>query len=372
MDLVRAVGLAGVRCAVMAWGQEPVRTSRFTKVVLERADPWDSPDEWLDRLLRFAATQPERPVLFYGEDGDLLAVSRARDRLRPAFRFVAPDATLVEDLLDKARFQALADRLDLPVPPSRRLAADDGAASDFDLRFPVIVKRLTHEPQPTWSVVAGDAKAVRVETRDVLRRLVDELAAGKIDAVVQELVPGPETRVESYHVYVDEQGEIAGEFSGAKIRTAPKEFGQSTAVQTADRPDVAELGRDLVGRMAFRGVAKFDFKRAPDGRLYLLEINPRFNLWHHVGARAGVNLPALVYADLVGLPRPPRGRARPGVRWCYHWHDARAAKANGIPFVRWLPWFLRCEAKSSIAWDDPMPVLTKVLRRVRRVPGRKA
>jgi D-aspartate ligase len=364
MDLVRAIGLAGVECAVMAWQQEPVRASRFTKVVLERVDPWESPDEWLDRLLRFGGSQPEPPVLYYGEDGDLLAVSRARDRLRPAFRFVAPDAALVEDLLDKARFQALAERLDLPVPPCRRLGAEDGSASGLDLRFPVVVKPLTHEPQPAWSVIAGQAKAVRVETRDMLRDLIDKLLAAKIEAVAQELVPGPETRVESYHVYVDEGGEIAGEFTGAKIRTAPKEYGQSTAVQTTDRLDVAELGRQLVDRLALRGVAKFDFKRAPNGRLYLLEINPRFNLWHHVGARAGVNLPELVYADLVGIRRPRRRQARAGVRWCYHWRDAQAAKANGIPFGRWLRWAIRCEAKSSIAWDDPMPILMHAVWRV--------
>ena len=56
-----------------------------------------------------------------------------------------------------------------------------------------------------------------------------------------------------------------------------------------------ELGRTLVQRLGLRGVAKFDFKRAADGRLFLLEVNPRFNLWHHPGALAGVNLPALVF-----------------------------------------------------------------------------
>ena len=68
----------------------------------------------------------------------------------------------------------------------------------------------------------------------------------------------------------------------------------------------------IVERLALTGVAKLDFKRDPQGNLRLLEINPRFNLWHHAGAIAGVNIPALVYADLAGLPRPPviRGEGR--------------------------------------------------------------
>ena len=77
-----------------------------------------------------------------------------------------------------------------------------------------------------------------------------------------------------------------------------------------------KLGRELVAKLNFSGVAKFDFKRAPDGGLHLLEVNPRYNLWHYVGAVAGVNLPALVYGDLLDLPRPALKRARAGASWC--------------------------------------------------------
>ena len=44
--------------------------------------------------------------------------------------------------------------------------------------------------------------------------------------------------------------------------------------------------------LGLRGVAKLDFKRTAAGELVLLEVNPRFNLWHLPGAVAGVNLPA--------------------------------------------------------------------------------
>jgi len=115
-----------------------------------------------------------------------------------------------------------------------------------------------------------------------------------------------------------------------------------------------------VQRLNLRGVAKVDFKRGPDGRLHILEINPRFNLWHHLGAVSGVNLPALVYADAVGLPRPVVRAARAGVCWCLLWHDIVVAGETGIPLASWLPWALHCEAKSAVAWDDPMPLLRGV------------
>src|SRR5207248_11659011 len=51
----------------------------------------------------------------------------------------------------------------------------------------------------------------------------------------------------------------------------------STALELTDAPDVAALGRDVLARLRFAGVAKLDFKRDRAGRLWLLEINPRFN-----------------------------------------------------------------------------------------------
>jgi hypothetical protein len=70
-----------------------------------------------------------------------------------------------------------------------------------------------------------------------------------------------------------------------------------------------------------------------------------------------VNLPALVFADLAGLPRPPAGPVRAGVRWSLPWKDLRAAWRGGMPLHRWLAWQARCETRHVIALDDPMPFL---------------
>jgi hypothetical protein len=303
-------------------------------------------------------------VLFYQEDSSLLLVSRYRERLGSVFRFVVADADLVEQLVDKARFQELAASLALPVPAARVLHPADGPLpSDLGLRFPLVVKpmaRLT----AGWEKAVGSGKAVRADSANDLLTLWPRLAAANSTVLAQELIPGPESRVESYHTYADERGEIVAEFTGRKIRTAPPAFGHSTAIEITDLPDVAALGRELVRRLRLHGVAKFDFKRAPNGSLYLLEVNARFTLWHHPGAVAGVNVPALVYGDLVGRPRRTVPRARAGVRWCRMWTDVGAAGGGGVPWFKWLPWALRCKAKPAIAWDDPLPLVAAGLWRV--------
>jgi predicted ATP-grasp superfamily ATP-dependent carboligase len=178
-----------------------------------------------------------------------------------------------------------------------------------------------------------------------------------VDVVAQELVDGGEESVESYHAYVDDEGEIAGEFTGRKVRTLPPRFGYTTALEITDAADVRELGRRCLAVLGLRGVAKVDFKRSLAGRLFLLEVNPRFNLWHLPGAVAGVNLPALVYADLAGLPRPAAAAARAGVRWSNPARDLVAARRRGMPLAHWLAWQARCETRHILALDDPMPFL---------------
>jgi D-aspartate ligase len=362
MDLVRPLGLAGIQCAVIVEAGDVATYSRFTREVIPLADPRHEPDVLLERLLRFAGTQAEPPVLYYGQDADLLFVSRHRDRLRDGFRFVIPEPQLVEDLVDKERFSELARRLELPVPAAITVDASSVSPGDLDLRFPLVIKPAAE--RGSWAAVANGAKALAAATPDELRALWSHLARERLRVLVQEMVPGPETRVESYHVYVDGAGRTAGEFTGRKIRTEPPEFGETTALEITAERDVAELGREITRRLGLQGVAKLDFKRDPGGRLRLLEVNARFNLWHHAGARAGVNLPALVYADLAGRARPRTQQARPGVRWIYHGHDARAARRQGVPVRRWIPWAIASEAKSVVALDDPLPAVMGALARV--------
>jgi predicted ATP-grasp superfamily ATP-dependent carboligase len=122
-------------------------------------------------------------------------------------------------------------------------------------------------------------------------------------------------------------------------------------------------------------VAKLDFKRAEDGMLYLLEVNPRFSLWHHLGARAGVNFPLLVYRDLVGLPRPAARPVRSGVRWVSPLRDRRAAKEEGVSLIPWLRWTLGSEGMAALAWDDPVPAIAAlalwILHRLRNESSRR-
>lgn len=369
IEVVRSLAMAAIPIGIVTPTGDPARWSRYARNVMtwDWMLPAERHDETLaDCLVEFGRRQAAPPVLLYCSDQSMVFVSRHRERLAKGFRFVIPEAGLVEAMEDKARFAALAAAYSLPVPPT--VVLDQRLPEPPDelpgLGLPLIVKPTARDR--TWvSAVGSAAKALRIETREELLEFWPRLRGLSKPAVAQPCVPGPETAVVSYHVYVDDKGEVAGEFTGRKIRTIPAEYGHTSALTIEHDPEVTRLGRDVCRALDLRGVAKLDFKYAPDGRLYLFEINARLTLWAHPGARAGVNLPAIVYADLTGRPRPVCSRNGVCVDWV-HPKDALAARAHGISVAEWMTWLWRTQPVMGVwRWDDPGPLLGMVAVRVK-------
>jgi predicted ATP-grasp superfamily ATP-dependent carboligase len=353
MDMVRPLGLAGIPVVAAGWTGTETRWSRYTVDHIELPDLWQEVDQSVATLVRFAQRLKERPVLFYQNDQSVLAISRHRDVLADHFAFVVPDAELVEDLVDKARFTELAQRLDLPLPKTVIVQAGEPNPEIGDISFPVIAKRvLRRSGAETWFPVAGRAKASLAGSAAELEALLFRPELAGVPLVVQEEIPGPEKRISSYHAFIDDAGVTRGEFTGRKIRTWPRRYGQSTAVEIVAQDDVLTLGREVLQKMEFTGVAKVDFKRDDAGNLLLFEVNPRFSLWHHPGAVAGVNIPALVYRSLTGAAMFAT-EAQSEVCWCHLWNDWRAARAERLNPIAWLRFVVRADCRRAAHFDDP-------------------
>ena len=378
VNLVRPLGAAGVPVAVVL--EDPhasVAWSRYCKARIRVPSFVTEPEAAVAALCRFGAGLAARPVLLFQGDADLLAVSRHREELAHHYRFAIASEELVEDLADKVRFAALAERVGLPVPQTlcwRKGSSERPRSS----RFPCIVKPASRSRwfgSPLLRTAAeGSPKAIHVPTAERLDRLLPLLERHQTDFVIQEAVPGGEEQIVSYHAYVRPDGTLAAEFTGRKRRTVPRTYGLSSFVEITDDPEVLNAGRDVVlEKLDLRGVAKLDFKRHPEtGELFLLEVNPRFTLWHHPAALAGVNIPELVYRDLA-LDAPPSGparRARPGVRWVSVAQDLRALpqyrEAGELTLPRWLMEVALAQSREDLFGPDPLPGLVEGLGTARR------
>ncbi len=191
IDLVRPLAREGIRCAVFAARYDPVHLSRQVFKRLEFNDPWARPEAVVQTILRFAGEEEAQPVLMPQGDGELLVVSRHRERFAERCSFVLADANLIEDLVDKARFLDLARRLELPVPAAERVHPARMDVGEIGLRYPLIVKPLLRNPE-LWRPVAGCAKAVDVPNKAALTRLWARMSEVEgLEVLVQEQSRAP-------------------------------------------------------------------------------------------------------------------------------------------------------------------------------------
>lgn len=378
LNIVRALGLAKIPVLIASSERRtPSMASRYCNgaIALPPIAERKAFAHALARTGRRLAETHGRPLpLFYDNDDRLALVQDFRGLLAPHFALLLNAPALGAALLDKSSFQGLAERHGLPIP--RRLEWASLAAENG----PVLVKprlRTAWEHSSVLQQLFGGAGKARIyasgreaQADATVQRLAEQLA-------FQEYVPGDDDAIWSFHGFAAPGGEVLEWFVGRKIRTFPALTGDSSYLCLARDRSLVKIGRDIAARIGLTGIFKMDFKRcAASGRFYLLEINPRFNLWHYLGAKSGVNLPQAAYEYLLDGARPVHAEARLAYRWLSLRHDWRAyrdLKARGkLGFGQWL-WSLVEAPKlyDLFAWSDPLPFARYWSTRLREALARR-
>ena len=379
INLVRALGLA--RIPVIVASAEPFTPATASRYCIGRCalPPITQREAVVERLLRagelLTGALCTRVPLLYGDDDQLGLIQDYREALSPYFAFVLAEPALARALHSKQLFQALAERRKLPVP--RRL--DWSELGEFDA--PVLIKpkiKTDWDNSAVFSRLFGGAGKARIfaDGRAVLQDPLAQSLAGEL--AVQEYIPGDDRALWSFHGFADERGKLLAWFIGRKLRTYPALTGDSSYLELAHDEELATLGRTLVPRIGLKGVFKMDFKRhAASGRFYLLEVNARFNLWHYLGAKGGVNLAQVAYDYVTRGARSAPLQRRTRYRWLsprldYLAYRSLAARGE-LSAAGWLASLASSRKVYDLfAWTDPMPLLVvlwdevKHLSRLRR------
>lgn len=83
-------------------------------------------------------------------------------------------------------------------------------------------------------------------------------------------------------------------------KQALTEKGKAWAGVAIDDAELEELARRLVAELRWRGPLEVEALRSPDGRLSLVEINPRFPAWIYLSHGVDRNLPAMLLQLMAG------------------------------------------------------------------------
>lgn len=367
LSAARSLARSGITIYALNDGRMPslVRHSRCVAGVVTVPAPERAEQVWLDWL---AAAPPGAVVLPCSDPGvELLA--KHRDLLvalghQPA---EANDHASIA-MLDKAQTYALADKLGVLAPRTITLSlwAESGATKEIP--FPCALKPL----QSHRAVHLLGTKAIVVHDVEELRRAAGRLAALGIEALVTEIVPGPEASYCSGYVYLDAGGRVLAMITKRKLRQHPTGFGCGCFHETAWEPEAAALSVRFLRGAGMIGLGVVEFKRdARDGRLKLIECNPRLTAATELVRAAGADLARLAYDRALGLDVEPVTRFRTGLRLWFPSSDVRAARAlsrsGELELRRWAASLAPPLRLPVFSPADPGPSLASALGRAARV-----
>lgn len=377
LDMLRSLAREAIRSIVVSTVPNEIASrSRYCEELV-LVHPYHPANDGLNLaiLIELGRRYPDRPVLLYGEDINMLFVSRCRDTLARYYRFLMPPPGLAEMFVNKAEFQRLAESHGLPVPASRvALSYEELADASQRISYPAFVK-----PAYTmnWSF---DTPALRKKYRGYkfalrpyrsakeMLEFCSELPFGNGGVVVQEFIEGTDREIYSFHGYFDEHSQPLGYFIGRKIRTYPIHQGGSACIETVDEPSVAAIGITALQKVGFRGIVKIDMKRNPrDGKFQILEVNPRYNLWESLGAFAGMNLTTIAYHHQRGeAAGPTKATYALGYKWLFFKQDIRSFFSGYWRNGEWTIWqYLASLHGKKIYqmwdWKDPWPFFVSAM-----------
>ncbi len=249
---------------------------------------------------------PERRIIVpRGDDQSFVPTVREICRTR-AIELMIPtvDAELVPLALASQEFSALNVKLALSPLESLRLCRDKHALlTSLASVVPVPESELLTEALAAGPISfprfakprrgAGSSGVAMVRSRSDLDVLPKD---GSF--LLQELLPGEEYSVD---VYVRGDGRAIAAVPRERMKT---DSGIAVAARTVRDPALIDDAIRAAEGAGVRYVANVQFKRAADGTCKLLEINPRFPGTLPLTTASGVDLPALLIAEMSGQPSP--------------------------------------------------------------------
>ena len=308
------------RCVPTLLLDTTARIGSFTRLGEVLVLPADAEPGALGDLVEAVAERlPRRGVLFATSDATSELVALRSEVFAKHLDFLVPPAELLARILDKRAQYRAAEAVGVPIPLTSFPDSEAelrGVASGFE--YPCILK-------PYESHRRGmTRKVVEVRSESELLAAYREHTGRGLRLMVQEIVPGGEDALFGYLGFWDAAGRERAWVTKRKLRQYPPGFGDGSYQVSATCDEVAELARDLLSALRYRGLVGVEFKRDPrDGVFRLMEINPRTVSGNQLAISAGVDFPWIVYRHLCGevFEQP---RFRPGVHYLNEEWDIKA------------------------------------------------
>lgn len=361
LGVIRSLGQEGIKVFCFDFKTEIARYSRYGKFYL-CPHPQKESQQFIEFLLNKGKLFAKKAVLFIASDYFIKVCSENRDRLRPYYFFNWPDDSLFKQIGNKYEQYLLAINADICMPNTIKIDGADNLLLP-SLSFPLIMKGID---VVSWrNAFGGSKKGFLLEDFEQLKEKLIIVQKQTVPVILQEIIKGPDTNHFKYCAYISSEGKTLAEFTLRKIRQLPIRFGVGAVVESVHNNDLLKVGRKFFKGIAFKGIGSAEFKLdEKDGKLKLIELNPRYWQQNYLTTATGINFALLNYLDNTGQNPMPITDFKTDIKWVNRYMDFDSflgyRKEGELTFRQWRKSLKGKKVYSDFLWDDPIPALYEI------------
>lgn len=253
------------------------------KIILE--------DGLIQGLLRIGGTFPDKPVLLFTRDDEIVAVNQNRKEMEQYYTFLLPEQSTVDMLMEKMKFAEFAVAEKLSVPETVFVRGEDQLRDLADtLPFPFIVK--------PYLMHAG-----KIDDKAQLDEFIARLEPVHYQSMIaQEYVEGMDDNIFFCFLLFDAAGKVVHSMIARKLRQWPVSYGTTSLAVTVANKRLEEEVQKFIEATEMAGYCSIEYKYDPKTDRYLI-MEPtigRFNQQIALTIACGVNFPVAAVRLLVG------------------------------------------------------------------------
>lgn len=364
LGIIRNLGRNGVDVYCVVERKDEAICSKYCKEYFVFPGVETSLEQLKTFLIKFAHRLTCGAVLFPTSDISVLNIARL---IREMNDYVAPlpNQEVLETLVKKRKFYHSLKTKKVPHPVTLFLDIEN-LQTGKEISFPVFVK-------PSVSQIFArkfGKKGFVANSEEELHRYFLLMEKCEIDAMVQEIVPGPPTNHYFIDGYLNKNSEPVALFARRRLRMWPLSFGNSTVCVSVPISEVADMKETIVKYLAslgFRGIFSAEFKRDSRNNVgKLLEVNARSWWYNSFPSACGVNIILTAYLEAIGTEVRLINDYKTGIYLIYVTEDLKCSSAmfaqRKLSFREWLSPMTAKKDFAILASDDLRPFIMNILR----------
>jgi D-aspartate ligase len=272
-------------------------------------NPDTSPDAWVAFMVDLAKGMRVKPVIIPAADIFVTALGRHAEALSAHYIFSMKSIAVQAALATKDEQYALAANYGLPIPRTGYVGSrDDLERFAMDAVFPCLLKprhQREWETLPVGNPLRG-LKLITARNAEELRASYELTQNYRPEVVAQEIISGGDDAKYCYLSVYGTGSRRIGYCVVRELRAYPILFGSGSLVEPVIDAEISSLCDSFLRDIQYVGICEIEVKRDNrDGKVRLIEANPRFSVTADSAIYAGVDIGWLHYLDLIGQhPNP--------------------------------------------------------------------